>query len=181
MKRLLSLNFILLLVLSYSCTTTKLVTSLNAYKDATSAISSALSEKGYSLSGMSQESKNEVYVSGTSYSRYTGYGTRMANDYWQYDSFTFTDSFNNNVNYMVKYQIINNDCIDNIEVVNCNASKDYNNICGSGGIIKTSVNYISNNPDEIITVPDPGKTVGAVLGGSLGVSLLAVLIVLLML
>ena len=70
--------------------------------------------------------------------------------------------------------------INNLEVVNCTASKDYNNICGNSGIIKTSVNYISDNPDEVITVPDPGKTVGAVLGGTLGVSLLAVLIVLLM-
>lgn len=180
MKKIVQLSSVLLLMLCYSCTTTKQVTSLNAYKEASFAISSALSEKGFSLSGTSQESKNEVYVSGTSYSRYTGYGTRMSNDYWQYDSFTFTDSFSNNVNYTVKYQMVNSDCIVNLEVVNCNASKDYNNFCGNDGTIKTPINYINNNPDKVITVPDRGKTIMGVTFGTVGLSLIAVVILLLL-
>ena len=155
MKKTLLYVFCFLLFFCHSCMTKKQVTSLDAYKIAVAIINGDLSEMGYNLSASSQESKNDIYVSGTSYSRYTGYGTRWSNNFWQYDSFTYTDSLNNIVNFMVKYQMVYDEYIYNLDVVNCSANKNYDRICGNDGTIKTAINYLKEHPDKEVYV-SPG-------------------------
>lgn len=70
----------LLCFLSVGCTSTVSVVLLPDLESANESIDIQLAEKGYSLTNKTSEQKNEVYVSGQSYSKYTGYGTKMDNN-----------------------------------------------------------------------------------------------------
>lgn len=166
--------FILLIVLSLpflfsSCWEYRKVISVEAVSIANDLIANEMKENGYKLSGTFQESKNEMFVSATSYSRYAGYGNKMSNNIWQYSSFSFKDSFDNDVNYEIKYRVLYapkyrvlyapgtqyqyNQYIEYVEVTKCSATKDYNNICGANGIVRVPFNYLNSHPDTTIYAP----------------------------
>ena len=56
-----------------SCYTTQGVVSNSMYENSRNQVASNMEANGYSLSGENHEEKNEVVVTGQSYSKYTGY------------------------------------------------------------------------------------------------------------
>lgn len=182
MKRIIFMVICAVAILATSCTTTFQAVSLSSLKAANVAINDQLSDLGFQLSGQSNETKNEVSVTGTSYSRYTGYGTSMKNNYFQYQEYSFVDSADNNVSYVVKYQLkkdINGkEYVENLELTNCNANKKYNTVCGPGGIVKGNIQKVAGNPDIQVTETD---SMGVILGitcGSLGACAIILLLAL---
>jgi len=159
-----------MLIMLSSCTTTMQVVSTENFSQALSTVEEQLSENGYEISGMSDETQNEVSVTGTSYSYYTGYGSAMKNNYWQYREYSYIDSAENMVSYTVKFQLkkdIHGEAfIQNLQVTNCSANKKYATICGQDGIVKSNIEQVVNNPDKTVRVSDTGKTLLAVLGGT---------------
>ena len=167
-----------------SCTTTFRAVSSSYYDSTVATISEQLSEKGFTLSGTANETKNEVSVSGTSYSYYTGYGSAMKNNYWQYQEYSYLDSDNNSVSYTVKFQLKKDskgqEYVQDLSVSNCSASKDYNTICGMNGIVQSNMQNTINNPDAVVTVVDQNSTILGVTLGGLGVALLLTLLLVLL-
>ncbi len=172
------------LVMFSSCTSTLQVVSTENFGRALTTIEEGLSENGYEISGMSDETQNEVSVTGTSYSYYTGYGSAMKNNYWQYREYSYIDSAENMVSYTVKYQLkqdINGDAfIQDLQVTNCSANKKYATFCGQDGIVKQNINQVANNPDKTVRVSDSGKTVLAIIGGTTVISTIALIILLIL-
>lgn len=159
------------------------VISMQAYNDANEEIEQRLNNMGFQLSGRSNETKNEVSVTGASFSKLSGYGTAMKNNYWQYQNFEYLDSEGRMINYSVKYQPKEDRngvrYLENLEVTNCNASRNYYTICSETGIVQSTLNNIT--PDKKITVPNQTTIgVGATFG-ALGVSAIALCIILLLL
>lgn len=176
----------LVIICFYSCTMTKPVTSYGTYKGAIKQVEQELSDEGFHLSGSRSETKNEVSVSGVSYSRYTGYGSAMSNNYWQYQEYQFDDSAGNSISYSVKYQLKkdNNgtEYVENLEVTNCSATKKYNEICGNSGVVKENIEKVIENPDQTATVTNKSATITVAAIGTIGgVALLSALIALLLL
>lgn len=166
-----------------SCTTTIPVISVNAYKSVQDDIKSEMAEMGYSLSGEKSEQKNEVSVSGVSYSRWTGYGSALKNNYWNYSEFSFVDSANNNVSYTLKYKEYfdhGEKCIMETTLTGCNANKKYDEICGTNGLVKKKIGAMTDNPDKYIRVTDQAGTVVTVVGVTLGLSILTTILILLL-
>lgn len=62
------------------CGSTYSVTSKSMFNKTVNEVKADLAKQGYNLSGSNTETKNNVYVEGTSYSRYAGYGSKMTND-----------------------------------------------------------------------------------------------------
>ena len=156
MKRIAVCFIVSLIILLSSCMEQRMVTSMEAFSIATNLIENELKEQGFTLSGSSKERKNELIVLGTSYSRYSGYGSKMGNVLWEYYNYTFEDSSKNEVNYEVKFRVQyaqNVQYIENVEVTNCSASRDFKNICGNYGAIKTAINYLNTNPDIMVYAP----------------------------
>lgn len=165
-----------------SCTTDLAVVSQSAYKQEMAALQNRMEERGYVLSGSSNNVKNEVAVNGVSYSRLTGYGTSMKNNYWNYDEYVFTDSANNTVSFTTKYMLKSSvekvTFVDQLEVTGCNANKDYNEICSGSGEVKSTIRKLNDNPDRAVKVSNPGATTAAAIGVSLGLCVIALIAVL---
>lgn len=87
-----------------SCTNTRLVTSKATFDKSINEVKAELAQQGYAPSGSSSDTKNNVYVEGTSYSRYTGYGSKMANDFITTDTYRFTNEDGNTMNFSVSYK-----------------------------------------------------------------------------
>ena len=166
-----------------SCSTTIQAVSPAQLNSAVAFIGEQLSEIGYELSGTAEESRNEMIVSGTSYSYYTGYGSAMKNNYWQYQEYSFTDTNDNEVSYTMKYQLKTDShgqsYIKNLDVTNCSAKRDYNSICGMDGIVKSTISSVKDNPDLRVQVYDETMTILAATGGTvlLTVALLLLLLI----
>ena len=133
-----------------------MVTSKGAFSIATSLIEDDLKDQGYTLSWSSTDIKNEIYVSGTSYSPYTGYGSKMKNCLFEYTTYLFKDTNNNSVSYTLKshidYSMQGIRYFENISVSHCEANNNYNVFCGENGIINTAVNYLNTHPDTIVQI-----------------------------
>lgn len=118
-----------------SCTTTRNVTSNNTFDNAKNTIEINLNQNGYNLNGESHDEKNELVSTGVSYSKFSGYGSAISNDYYQFDTYKFCDTVGNTMDYTVKYKVGIADerdyYVDCIQVVGCNTSKssDYNKLC----------------------------------------------------
>lgn len=176
------LTFAIIITFS-SCTTTQMTISPQAFKSATDNVQSDITsiETGYELSGSGSESKNEVKVTGQSYSQYTGYGTLMDNDISFYDNYTYTDSEGNTIEYQLKYKRSNDyygqEFIYDVEVTKCNCGdkKIYSVVCGNNGIVK-KITQITFDQQSVFF--NKGKTYGAVFGITLGVSLIPLLFLL---
>lgn len=169
-----------------SCTTTKTIQVVTkASLDRTlNEINGELSDYGYEMSGMSNESKNEVSVSGVSYSRWTGYGSAMENNYWQYDEYAYVDSLDNNVSFTLKYQLSEDadgvPFLQSLEMTNCAANKNYYTMCGKDGIVRGKIENLANNPDATIKVENKEATAAGIVCGAVGFSLLLTALLLLL-
>lgn len=172
--------FSLFIIAFSSCTTTQMTISPRAYNTAVEKISSDISTigKGYQLTGSGSDAKNEVIVTGQSYSKYSGFGTLMDNDKSFYNNYTYTDSIGNTVDFQIKHKnkadYNRNEYIYDIEVVKCNCGdkKLYSVICGENGIVKKVTQL---NPDQQSNIYDAGTTYLTIFGVSMGISLLALL------
>lgn len=181
------MNRLLLIVLCsllYSCTTTIPATSVSALRNVTESITNTLDSSGYELSGQQHQSTNEVYVSGTSFSKRSGYGTAFNNDYWQHLTRTYLDSAYNNITYSIKYQLKKdsqgNEYVYDFELTNCSASKNYKKYCSDYGLVPKAFSEIIDNPDITIQVPDKQNTTFACIGGCLGATIILTIIILLL-
>lgn len=168
-------------IFATSCTTTIPVVSKSALESTVIEVGNQLFDNGYTMTGISEETKNEVSVTGTSYSKYTGYGSAMANNYWQYNKYMYSDSLDNDVSFSIKYQLKKDDngklYVQDLEMINCEASKDYNAICGGNGIVKKSIAETANNPDMVATIPNRTGTILGVTGGTIGICTIILIIV----
>lgn len=174
-----TLLFIFLtVVLLASCTTTRQTISTTNYLREVGKVNSSIESLGYTLSGTSSDQKNEVYVSAISYSTQTGYGSAMQNNYYWYDTYRFSDRENNTASYQVKYKYSVDDkggyYVSNVSLAGCDCSnpKDYNTICGYGGVTK-SLNHIEK--DQVSTFDDNAGTYVLVYSIILGGGLIAIL------
>ena len=152
-----------------SCTNTRLVTSKATFDKSINEVKAELAQQGYAPSGSSSDTKNNVYVEGTSYSRYTGYGSKMANDFITTDTYRFTNEDGNTMNFSVSYKAKQNGeliYVTDVNTAGCETSnaKLYNTLCGSSSPIKK----LDNLPqDASFEETDIMKTTLAVTGGSI--------------
>ena len=143
-----------------SCTTTYSVTSKASLDKALDNVAIELRSRGYYPAGTSTDTKNEVTVTGQSYSKYTGYGTRMDNNYITSDTYRFSDTIGNTMNYTVSYQLRNQGnfvYVTDLQVKGCETSnvKEFANLCGSSSPTK----IIENLPqDSSVELYDESKT-----------------------
>ena len=147
-----------------SCYTTHSVISKTSLDETIDNVDIELRSRGYYLIGTSTDTKNEVTVTGQSYSKYSGYGTRMDNNYITSDTYRFADTLGNSMNYTVSYQLKKSDgfyFVTNLQVKGCETSnpKEYRNLCGSKSPIKLITNL---SPDESVEVFDRKTTLGAI-------------------
>ncbi len=168
-----------------SCVVNTEVVSLSAYNNKMSEIKAELENQGYILSGESNDVKNEMTVNGVTYSRWTGYGTSMKNNYWSYDEFTFVDSAHNTISFTTKYMSKKSHdgvaYVDDLELVSCNASRDYSEICGGRGKVKSAIQKMNDQPDKVVQIYNSGGTTAAIIGVSLGICVIAIIAALLVL
>lgn len=170
-NRLMILMIVLGAVILSSCTITQPVTSKVVFDKTINEVKSDLAKQGYAPSGSSTDTRNNVYVEGTSYSKYTGYGSKMANDFITTDTYRFTHEDGSTMSFSVSYKA-NQDATKGLiyvtEVSNagCETSnaKQYEALCGSDSPLK-KIDAIPQ--DSSIELPDVvGNTL---LGIGLGV------------
>ena len=179
-QRLLILMFASAVLLT-SCTITHPVTTRGTFDKTVDEIKSDLAKRGYAPSGSSTETKNNVYVEGTSYSKYTGYGSKMANDFVTTDTYRFTHEDGSTLSFSVSYKA-NQDptkgliYVTEVSNAGCETSnaKQYDALCG----INSPVKKIESIPqDATIDVPDVmGNTLLGVGLGLLSGVLVAILL-----
>ena len=152
---------IMTLLCMSSCTTTYPVTSKALLDQALNHVAIELKKDGYYLAGSSTDTKNDVRITGQSYSNYSGYGTRLDNNYITSDTYRFADTIGNSMNFTVSYKKLklNNGLIfvTNLQVKGCETSnvKEYTNLCGSNSPIKR----LDNLPhDTSVSLYDANKT-----------------------
>ncbi len=175
--------FAVIILAFSSCTTTLMTVSPRAYNAAVDNVSADLSAIGnkFELTGSGSDVHSELIATEQTYSEYSGYETRLENEKSTYDNYTYTDSIGNRVEFEVKYKVAADtkraDYLYNMEVVRCNCEdkKLYATICGKNGIVR-QVTQIE--PDQKSKVLDPVRTYLTISGVSVGVSLLAVLMLL---
>ena len=119
-----------------------------------------LKSQGYYPAGTSTDTKNEVTVTGQSYSKYSGYGTLMGNNYITSDTYRFADTTGNSMDYTVSYQLKNKDgffYVTDLQVKGCETSnvREYENLCGPKSPTKTITNL---SPDSSVSLFDENKT-----------------------
>lgn len=159
------------------CTINHPVTSRSTFDSIVNDVKLDLARQGYAPSGSNTETKNNVYVEGTSYSKYTGYGSKMANDFVTTDTYRFTNEDGGTMSFSVSYKA-NQDAsnglvyVTEVSTAGCETSnaKQYDKLCGSNSPVKK----IDNIPqDASIKVPD-------ILGNTLlgtGLGILSVVII----
>ena len=167
-----------LLTIFAGCSTKRYVTSKESFKSTTDQIQNDLGNWGFSIVGEKTETKNEMAVSDVSYTASSGYGSAMKNNYWTYGEYSFADSNNNEVTYTLKYKE-GVDFVQVVEVIGCAAKKNFDEICGQNGVVKSNINFMNNNPDAWIEVSDPGATAGLAVGLSSVVVFIVLLVILL--
>lgn len=119
-----------------SCMDTYYVTKKTTFDSAIQTVQTDMAQKGFNYTGTLSNTRNETVVTGTSYSKYTGYGTAMANNYITQDTYRFSDSLGNTMNYTISYQVEETkkgvQYVDNVAVCGCETStpSDYVKLCG---------------------------------------------------
>ena len=144
-----------------SCTTTYNVISKSALDKSVNQVSSEMEKYGYYPAGNSSDTRNEVTVTGQSYSKYSGYGTKMNNNYITSDTYRFADTVGNTMNFTIGYQLRRSDnglfYVTEVEVKGCETSnvKDYNKLCGAN----SPKHLIETLPaDQSVEIYDEAKT-----------------------
>ena len=146
-----------------SCTTTYNVTSFKEYNENIEMVKSDLAGKGYNLSGHNRESSSNTVVTATSYSVQAGYGTEMANDYYTYDTYSFSNANGDVAEIMLKYRgryssYSDMNYMSTVELLGCKTSKtsDYDKICGDNSAVKPLLRNMYK--DAYVEVYDDEKT-----------------------
>lgn len=165
-----------------SCTTTQMTISPQSYKYEVNNINSTIISlsNDYQLTGFGSETKNEIIVTGQSYSQYSGYGTLMDNDYYTYDNYIYNDTLGNTIEIEFKYKrgtdYHGSSYISKIEVTKCicEDKKYYNSVCGTSGFVK-KVEQLT--PDQQSVFYDKAaSTLVGILGGIAGGTIIGLLI-----
>ena len=164
-----------------SCMDTFYVTKKTTFDNEIQSIQSQMVAKGFNSTGSSTNTRNETVVTGVSYSKYTGYGSAMANNFITQDTYRFADAEGNTMNYSVSYSAKQTSdgipYVENVEICGCETSnpKDYESFCGKESFVK----QINNVPkDQEIKQMNVMNTTLAVSGIAIGVTLLFSLIAL---
>lgn len=146
-----------------SCTTTYNVTSFEEYNKNIEMVKSDLSDKGYGLSGHNRETLSNAVVTGTSFSTKSGYGTEMANDYYTYDTYSFSNEKGDIAEISLKYRTgyadySKTNYLATVELLGCKTSKasDYDKICGDNSSVKPLLSDVKRDLD--VKVYDNGAT-----------------------
>lgn len=124
-----------------SCTNTRYATSRLTLDRTVEEVKSDLATQGYALSGSSTGMKNNLYVEGTSYSKYTGYGTKMGNDIVTTDTYRFTNDEGSTMNFTLSYKAQQNadlTYVTDVVVAGCETSvaTEYEKLCGSNSSVR---------------------------------------------
>lgn len=137
-----------------SCTTTEKFTSFEEYNKNIEMLKSDLSDKGYNLSGHNRETLSNAVVTGTSFSTMSGYGTEMANDYYTYDTYSFSNEKGDIAEISLKYRTGYADYSEinylaTVELLGCKTSKvsDYEKICGDNSSVKPLLSDVKRDLD----------------------------------
>ena len=154
-----------------SCYTTHNVISKTSLDRTIDSVAIELKSNGYYPVGTSMGTKNELTVTGQSYSDYSGYGTRLDNNYITSDTYSFADTLGNTMNYTVSYQLNKSTSnefyydfaydgfyyVTNLQVTGCKTSnpKEYERLCGKYSPTK-KITYLY--PDKSVEVFDKKET-----------------------
>lgn len=121
--------------LATGCYSTYGVYSRAQYEKAKTLVEANMEVHGYNPSGYHTDSKNEIVVTGQSYSKYAGFGTLLDNNDYQYETLYFANKSGETAEYSVKYQVLLDDnrqlALQNVQVLGCRTSKaaDYKSLC----------------------------------------------------
>ena len=138
-----------------SCMDTFYVTQRTTFDRSIKEVQYQLAEQGYDLSGTSTNTRNEAVVTGQSYSEF-GYGFMMENNFITQDTYKFTDSLGNTMNYSLSYQAKQSDddvsYVDHVELCGCETSspKDYERMCGDAAVVKQLNNMPKDRQVEVL-------------------------------
>ena len=164
-----------------SCMDTYYVTKKTTFDGTIRSVQSQLANQGFNSTGSNTNTHNEAIVTGVSYSKYSGFGTAMANLFITQDTYRFADSLGNTLSYSVLYSAKQTSkgesYVEGVEVCGCESSnpKDYERLCGKESTIK-QINTISKDLQiERLNVMD---TTIAITGIGLMLSLFLVLMAL---
>jgi len=177
MRRLL-LFFSLVVALGMtSCMDTFYVTQRTTFDAAIKSVQSQMANQGYYLNGSSTNTRNEAVVTDVSYSRYSGYGTAMANVFITQDTYRFADSLGNTINYSVSYQAKQTkegtQFVENVEICGCETSdpKEYEKLC----VQEAKLKQLNDLPkDQKIRILNVTNTVLAATGIVLALTLIII-------
>ncbi len=150
-----------------SCTTQRWVTSPSTFSKTIGEVSADMAAKGYNAVGETNDTRNEIYVSGISYSEQTGYNTTLQNDVWNYSSYRYQNNEGDHAEIQLKYKSgwdkdgLPFMCDVNVIGCMCNNRNDYAEVCGTGGIADKARNMPL---DQNSRFPDNKKTIYAFIG-----------------
>ena len=161
MRKLFPLIFLLMVMFGMtSCKDAFFVTQRTTFDRSIKEVQNQLAQQGYELSGTNTNTRNEAVVTGQSYTD-MGYGFMMENNFITQDTYKFTDSLGNTMNYSLSYQAKQSDddvsYVDHVELCGCETSnpKDYERMCGDAAVVK----QLNNMPkDRQVKVLNKTKT-----------------------
>lgn len=137
-----------------SCTTTYNVTSFEEYNKNIEMVKSDLAGKDYNLSGHNRETLSNAVVTGTSYTTQAGFGTAMGNDYYTYDTYSFSNEKGDIAEISLKYRTgyadySKTNYLATVELLGCKTSKasDYDKICGDNSSVKPLLSDVKRDLD----------------------------------
>lgn len=164
-----------------SCMDTFYATKRSTFDQTIASVQGKLASEGLKSVGSSTDTKNNLYAAGTSYSRYTGYGTKMENNFVTQDTYRFADAEGNTMNYSVSYSAKQSSdgvpYVENVEVCGCETSNpnDYERLCGNASVVK-QINKVPK--DQKLQQMNVMNTTLAVSGITVGLTLFIYLIAL---
>ena len=141
MRKLFSLTLMVVLFVMTSCMDNIYMTQRTTFDRSIKEVQNQLAQQGYDLSGTSTNTRNEAVVTGQSYTD-VGYGFMMENNFITQDTYKFTDSLGNTMNYSLSYQAKQSDddvpYVDHVELCGCETSnpRDYERMCGDAAVVK---------------------------------------------
>lgn len=163
MRKIVLLFAVAVSVVCSGCYSTASVIYPQSMQQSLGKIEQQMQSHGYLLTGSSRNDKTETVVTGVSFTPSSGYGTAMDNKITLTDSYFFSDSLGNTVEFTLltpEYKKDINGMIytEEFSVAGCRVSKakDYNTLCND--VVKAT---ISDTKRDEATVYDPEKTVVA--------------------
>lgn len=163
MKKIMLLVMVFIGIGFTGCTTKVLVTSVEKYDECINEAKADLQKHGYELSGMATETKNEPLVVGAYYSSKTGSSSILANDFYDQEVYSFSNSNGDEVEFTMKYRgryskYTDTVCLLTVDLLGCKTSKaeDYDKFCGENSIIKQKLGNMEQ--DMKVSAYSPRRT-----------------------